>query len=68
MRGSINFHFNENTAAFEQDPKEAERLLDEVLGKAKSIILEDEVPLDGQSLPLTDVNGNKVGEVHIHPQ
>lgn len=68
MRCSIKFHFSEDSSAFEDHPGETERLLNEALSRAKDMVLRDEIPLDGQDLPLTDVNGNKVGELHVSPQ
>jgi len=65
MKAKIKFHFNEDSAAFENNFSERRRILNEALGKAKSMILKDEVPLNGAGLPLTDVNGNKVGELEI---
>lgn len=68
MTGSVNFHFDENAAAFEQNPGEAERILTEAFETAQSMFLHDEVPIGGKTFPLIDLNGNKVGEVHVHPQ
>jgi hypothetical protein len=64
MHAQIEIHFEEDNAAFEDDPGEWKRIVDEALAEAKSV-MEGGIPPSGAQRTLRDYNGNPVGRVEI---
>ena len=64
MHAQIQVHFEEENAAFDDSDREVERLVDEALDEAKSVMM-DGIPPSGVERALVDINGNTVGRVEI---